>query len=367
MDVVLLSLFYMDVAFFSLVVLVVVHLLWLMVRIMRSFWEQHKPAGKTRQKLHAMDVIDKNDQERICGVLAGPSSPEGTTLHNNDEAATSFDCGSAYGSVLLLHKPTGDWSCNESGNYRYGHQHMHGRKRLWEFRWQLKFKTRVQGDVFMGLEQDRYEPVSWAKRCAASSVLAALRGAAGGAMYHSYGDDPNESSYETERPTVVFLLSLIDQLIVTPEGEQPPSLCDSSFPDYGLTKADDRKAFRTALANLELVPGPTYSFAFWSVSQFCDGIRWQAPMRGFMPKVNFQDIGIHPPCFFVMYSLKPQDEDESSDSRHLDSRKSYYVRLAYWSTLVPPDPSRARSLQQDEKIAVVSSKSSPRTSGYWCC
>jgi len=359
----------MDVAFFSLVALVVAYLVWLMVRIMRSFWEQGKPAGTTRHELHAADTIDNSDKERISAVLAGPSSPAGTTLHNNDEAATNFDCGSASGSVLLLHKPTGDWSCNESGNYRYGQQHMHGRKRLWEFRWQLKFKTPVQGDVFIGLEQDRYEPVSWVQRCAASSVLAALRGASGGAMYHSYGDDPSESSSETEteRPAVVFLLSLIDQLIVTPEGEQPPSLSDPSFPDYGLTKANDRKAFRTALADLELVPGPTYSFGFWSVSQFCDGIRWQAPMRGLMPKVNFQDIGIHPPCFFVMYSLKPQAEDEKSDRRHLDSRKSYYVRLAYWSSLVPPDPLRARELQQPEKRVDLPGKSLPRRSEYWCC
>jgi len=351
--------------------LTIVTLAWAMVQMLRAVLVKESSYGSV-SKAQVLPDIDKHGaltavgQKGICAVLAKPCSPLGHTFGNNDPAPTFFDCGDASGSVLILHKPTCDMSSNQSGNYQYS-EHMHTRKRLWEFRWQLSFKTEVQGDVFIGLEQDEYKRVSWVQRCAASGVLAALRGASGGAMHHSYGDDPAENEGELERPAVMFLLSLADQLIVTPEGEQPPSLSDPSFPDFGLTKANNRKAFCAAFANLELVPGHTYSFGFWSVSQFCDAIGWNAPARGFMPRVKFEDIGIHAPCFFVMYSLKPHGENDKQDVRHLDSRKSYFLRIAYWSTLAPPDPSRAKMLLQGETLQIEQLAKASRGSGCWFC
>jgi len=242
---------------------------------------------------------------------------------------------------------------------------MHERKRLWEFRWQLTFKHRMPGDVFLGVEQDKYVEVKWSQRCLAGNVLSLLRRASGGAMYHSYGDDPKATKGEQERPAVVFPLSLVDQLIITPAGETAPRLSDPSFPKFGITKSNDRKTFRRTISELELVSGPTYTFGFWSVSPFIDGVGWRAPARGLLPEVRFRDIGIFPPCFFVMYSLKPQKVHEKTESRHLDSRKVYAMRLAYWSTLQPPASSRADQLLRHAEPTHVSTERRSRR-GHAC-
>lgn len=299
-------------------------------------------------------------------VLADPCRPLGTVTFSNAPTATSFDCDSASGSMLILHRPTADKSLAASGKYPYG-EHMHGRKRLWEYRWQVSFKTPVQGQVFIGLEQDKYEPVSWAKRCVGGNVVAALRHGSGGTMYQSYGDDPAQTKGEVERPAVVFLLSIVDQLVVTPSGEMPPSLSDPSFSSFGITKANSRSGFRTAMAGLELVPGPTYTFGFWCVSQFADAIGWRAPARNLLPAVKFRDLGVFPPCYFVMYALKPRSIHEQNDCRHLDSNKVYAFRSAYWSTLEPPDAARARELQHVKNPMPVAQEKTTGHGFFGCC
>lgn len=305
------------------------------------------------------------DHGRILAVLAHPCKPLGTVMFSNDAAECPFECDTACGKVLLLHRPTFDKRHAESGNYPYG-EHMHGRRRLWEFRWQVTFKGKVEGQVFFGLEQDKFVPVKWAKRFIANEVLRMLRRAPGGAMYQSYGDDPLVGKAEAERPTVVFPLALVDQLVITPAGQTPPSLSDPSFPSFGIIKSSDRKAFQRSIAELDLVPGPTYTFGFWSVSQFIDAIGWRVPAGNLLPEVRFRDIGISPPCYFVMYSLKPQGNHEKADGRHVDSRKAYSLRMAYWSTLVPPDPTRERELLlQHETAPTLRRKQAIR--GRFCC
>jgi len=321
----------------------------------------------------AKEEFEGNDfhEERLVLVLADPCRPLAATAPatacSNHPTPTSFDCEACRGSLLALHRPTCNQSLNASGSYPYS-EHMHGRKRLWEFRWQLTFHKKLTGRVFMGLEQDKFVPVNWAQRFFAQNVVAVLRRASGGAMYQSYGDDPACQKGEAERPTVVFPLSLVDQLIITPSGQMPPSLSDPFFPSLGITKADDRKAFRKVISELEFVPGPTYTFGFWCVSQYADGIGWRSPATAFLPEMKFCDIGIYPPCYFVMYALSPQHNGEKSDSRHLDSRKAYMFRTAYWSTLVPPDLDRVKELQHGEQEPPpATTKKHARRTNCGCC
>lgn len=345
------------------VLLVVTPLLWATLQIIGIVRARCHLDSGIYKKLGVESSTDGEqqgtDRGRMLTVLADPCRPVGSVAFNNEPEALAFECDAASGCVLMIHRPTCDPGANESGMYPYG-DHMHGRRRLWEARWQLTFRRKVDGQVFLGLEQDKYMVVKWAQRVVAGNVLAVLRRTSGGAMYHSYGDDPTKVKGELERPTVVFPVSVIDQLIITPEGEPPPRLSDPLFPTWGITKSNDRKAFRAAVDTLELVPGPTYTFAFWALAQFADAIGWRAPARGLLPEVPFRDIGIRPPCFFAMYSLP------RGGGRHLDSRKSYLLRMAYWSTLSPPEAARAEELLSRNEAAPVTPRKSVRR-GRVCC
>jgi len=337
------------------------------------------------------------DEPHVNIINAAPTWPRNVVYRSNPTQPCPFDSGACHGVFLAMHKPTHDQRLLASGNYPYA-DHMHGRKRLWEFRLQLHFRQRVEGPLFVGVEQLDYQKVRPAQMTTANILVRALQRATGG-LYQSYGDDPETTQGELERPHVVFpVATMMDQLIVTEEGETPPDLTDPNFTKLGLTKANNRSKFKKAMESLELVPGPTFTFGFWGVAQFLDTILWQAPARGVMPEIKLTKIGIIPPGFMVMYALHEPKEtflsppaspratpqlgrssstnsvvSNADDGRHLDSRKQYLWRTAFWSTVVPPDPKRVKDLlpevvNESRKKSGGKSKSDSTTVRHrWCC
>eukprot|EP00931_Biecheleriopsis_adriatica_P118469 TRINITY_DN93873_c0_g1_i1.p1 TRINITY_DN93873_c0_g1~~TRINITY_DN93873_c0_g1_i1.p1 ORF type:complete len:385 (-),score=56.36 TRINITY_DN93873_c0_g1_i1:52-1206(-) len=279
-------------------------------------------------------------------VNAAPCGPKGQDSRSDALQATEFDSGICHGSWLCMHKPTDDPETMERADYPHA-EHLHGRKRLWEFRLQLKFREEVPGDMFFGCEQDRYYHVPTVEKYISSSVISLLRHASGDGMYQTHGDDPRYVRGENERPAIVFPLWVMDQLIISNEGEEPPSLVDPQFCSYGIIRAQDRKGMQEAIKDLKFRPGPTFTFGFWCIAQFVDAVGWKVPARGVIPEVKLNEIGTHPPAYITMYSLKPECEwevQEARDTRHLDSRKIYIWRVAIWSSLMPPEPERKQEL-----------------------
>merc|ERR1711920_829482 len=118
---------------------------------------------------------------------------------------------------------------------------------------------------------------------------------------------------------VAFPLWVLDQLIVTPEGEEAPSLDDPLLPTMGLTKANDRAGFKRAVEALVLEPGPTYTFCLWGVSRFADAINWRLAGVPMLPETRLTDVGIHPPIFLVFYKLNRCNDNERTSSTEKDT------------------------------------------------
>merc|ERR1712060_449079 len=154
------------------------------------------------------------------------------------------------------------------------------------------------------------------------------------------GDDPSSGPGPHEKPVFTMPLWAYDQFIVTWEGEQPPDLADPQFGDFGAKRADDRAGFIKDISQLELRAGPTYTFAFWGISQFLDNIKWE--LRKVIPfkPIDFNLFCGAPPVHIVLYTLRPEGEEQ----RHLQRRKNYYFRLAFWSSRASPDPRKLRQL-----------------------
>eukprot|EP00928_Gymnodinium_smaydae_P084569 TRINITY_DN6782_c0_g2_i1.p1 TRINITY_DN6782_c0_g2~~TRINITY_DN6782_c0_g2_i1.p1 ORF type:complete len:391 (-),score=52.92 TRINITY_DN6782_c0_g2_i1:438-1532(-) len=273
-----------------------------------------------------------------------PCEPVGACFTTAEPEPQKFETDACIGFSLVLHKPTADNDLLRSANYAFA-AHMHDRKRLWEFRWQITPKKQLNTrSIYFGVEQDQYAYINAVSRMLSKNLVAGLRRVVD--LYQSEGDDPKKCRGETERPCCVFSLQTLDQLIVTPPGGQPPSLDDPGYSGLGITKADDRKRFKAAIEDLELLPGHTYTFSFWSVARFADAVGWQSVGS---TGVRFQKIGIHPPCYFAMYELGPGLT--STEKRHLDSRKTYCFKLAYWSSLYPPSAQRVQELSKEASSA----------------
>jgi hypothetical protein len=301
--------------------------------------------GKEAEGKAGGEYTDVKDDSHLVVFNAAPTYPLAVTV-TNALKATEFESDHATGSYVFLHKPTRDPVRLAAGDYPYA-SHMHGRRRLWEFRLQMTCKETVTGDVFFGCEQDRYYPIGMIESYLSQSVTSMLRRCSAG-MYQTHGDDPARSTGELERPCNVFPLWVIDQIVITPEGERVPDLRDPQFATLGMTKSDDRQAMKTTMKNLILAPGSTYTFSFWCVAQCVDAIGWKVAGQGLVPEQGLRPLGTHPPCYITMYSMKKREDWPTSkgktDYRHLDSRKNYLMRVGFWSSEDPVEGARAKEL-----------------------
>eukprot|EP00931_Biecheleriopsis_adriatica_P085835 TRINITY_DN60620_c0_g1_i1.p1 TRINITY_DN60620_c0_g1~~TRINITY_DN60620_c0_g1_i1.p1 ORF type:complete len:379 (+),score=67.23 TRINITY_DN60620_c0_g1_i1:28-1164(+) len=269
--------------------------------------------------------------------------PSTGVLDGNPLFPYSFENENCIGKVLPLHRPTLDPSLESSGDYPYA-AHFRGRKRLWELRWSFKFKHDVTDRMRFGIELQEYVPVNVATKRLMEMIVGVLRQTVGSEVYHSPGDDPSRVSGALERPVFTMPLFAFDQLIVTPEGEEPPDLTDPSFSELGMKRTDDLAAFTKRLSEMELKAGPVYTVAFWSISQFLDSIKWQIQKIVPFRPVDFNTLCGAPPVNLVLYTI---NDDARGDKRHLQTKKNYYFRLAFWSSLHPPSAKRLRELVPD--------------------
>lgn len=300
-----------------------------LIRRRRPVPPRYKPAHGT-----ASGGNDGKTAAAECMILfnAKPAGPRGIEFKSNADTPYPVETDCARGHFLIIHKPTGNPDLMKAEKYPYS-EHMHKRRRIWEFRCQFTLKRDIDGPLFVGLEMDEYPYLSWLADKSGMLIINSFQRLCR-ELYFSKGDDPKTTVGEIERRQIVFPLWALDQYILTEEGDTPPDLCDPEFPRKGMIKADNRRAFSKAMTELRLRPGPTYTFGFWGPSRLVDVIGWHTSGK------DLCSSGVRPPCYITMYALKPA----GTEARHLDSRKDFIVHCAYWSSLKPPKAHRAKEL-----------------------
>mmetsp|Transcript_20259 Transcript_20259/g.44237 ORF Transcript_20259/g.44237 Transcript_20259/m.44237 type:complete len:384 (-) Transcript_20259:292-1443(-) len=294
--------------------------------------------------------------EPHCEVA--PHPPQG--LHwSNPKEPFPFESETCHGTYLFFHPPTGPNTSEGPEGFDY-QDYFRGKSRLWEIRLHFKFTSLPKDgeDMFFGIELEDYVPMSRPTAQAQKVVVAGIKQAIGG-LYHSIGDNPaNMKSGEMEHPVCVLPLWAFDQFIVTPEGEEPPSLSDPNFGSFGKKRYQRIAEYAKEIDEVKrtLSIGPTYTFAFWGNSRFLDVLNWTVIGVPLVTPIGFNKFAGRPPVHVVLYSLKENKEDP----RHLRSKKTYYFRAALWSSAFRPDRRRIEALTGEaDKSAEVLDDVSP--------
>jgi len=281
--------------------------------------------------------------ERPCleGVMTPPLGP----VFSNSKTPALIENEFCKGTCLALHRTTYDKALDKAGHTENHGNYFAGKKRIWEQRFQFTFKKPpISTDLFVGIELEQYVPLGMAEVRSQKVMVEMLKRVVNKA-YHSPGDDPKKVSGPLERPTFVMPLWAFDQYIVTPKGEDPPSLSDHTIESLGSKRAGRIKAFRKEVDALEFEVGQTYTFCFWGISRFLDQLKWELRGIPLITPLDFNKFCGRPPVHLVLFTLNNTADEH--EKRFLQSRKNYYFDLAFWSSEKRPSWEHVRPLIGD--------------------
>jgi hypothetical protein len=275
-------------------------------------------------------------------IIEGVAVPYVNYGTNEQDFPIQFDNDMAFGFFKELHKPTYDTKLMKSGDYYFG-EYFLPKKRLWESRLQLQFKHDVPRieDIRFGIACEDYVPMNSSVKATQAVVTKMLRQVVGNQVHHSPGDDPKKVKGELENPIFAMPFFAFDQYIVTPPGEEPPDICDPDIQHMGSKRFGRIAEYKRELAYLQFEVGATYTLCFWGISQYLDKLKWE--IRG-IPVVTPLPISKfcgQPPLHILLYTLK---DPESSETRHLPSRRNVIFDLAFWPSKERPSPERLNQL-----------------------
>merc|ERR1719203_438533 len=150
---------------------------------------------------------------------------------------------------LVMHRPTHKPEQNASGNYPYS-WHMHGRKRIWEVRLQIRLHKIPKGQFWFGVEMRSGPavPESAMKKRLKAIFLLIMRKTIGDSFYETDGDDPETTEGEVEPPTFALPLWAMDQFHIAEPGAEPDMTGDLA--NYGMKRTDGLKAYIAGMRNM---------------------------------------------------------------------------------------------------------------------
>jgi len=297
---------------------------------------------KARCNDDRQDFENTNELLRKLGVPSKPHE-EGSMIPCRgiviSNATSEFENEFCKGKFLSLHRATYDAKLDRSCDYQYG-DYFRGKKRLWEARFQVQFEVPPPpSDVFFGIELEQYVPMAKTTKKTMNVIISLLKRVVGDRIYHTPGDDPAVVYGDKELPAFVMPLFAFDQYIVTPSGKIPPELSDPNIPSMGSCRSKRVKQYQKEFADLTFIPGYTYTFCFWGISQWLDKINWTVRLP--LANLDFNLFCGCPPVHVVLYTLKKHG---GSDRRHLAHLKRYYFDMAFWSSESRPEFDRIHSL-----------------------
>lgn len=255
-------------------------------------------------------------------------------------APVEIENGDFKGRILLVHRPKSSFDNSDGEDYPYK-SHFHGRKRLWEWRFQGQFRTRP-GMLYCGIELEDYVSVNFATRTLMRGLLPLVQAALQCKLvHHEVGREDDRDL----RPAVIAPIWAADNTLVHLNPAEAPDITSVTVPS-GMNRTAARKFWEEVWdgGGPTWEPGgwgPTFTWCVWGPSPLLDLRRWVFRK---VPMTWGRDLSMEPfcgqqPVHGVIYELR----SASMAAEHRQDDKKYHIDVRLVPGYLWPSLSLGRS------------------------
>jgi hypothetical protein len=279
--------------------------------------------------LRTVCVINAQTGERII-----PNTEEPAILSNEcfeGKVMLLIKTPDADHALLPRHRDT--VSVNQMGeNQKRVSQYFKGKKRRFEFQFQIKLKKVPEGPLFLGCELAHGVKVGTLTKGLVGMLLGIIRRVNPG-FHYSWGPDHDRNVSEEDLKSGNYeachlsfpVEASMDRIVITKPGETPPTLGEELFESAESVKRRRKQGAGSVDWNLE----DTYTMCLWSA--YCDWIKWKSSNVPGVSPFSLCRVTGKQPIYLTVYEISSCDAAEYKKKRppHLRKDLNVYTRLEF--------------------------------------